>query len=75
MTMKSGEVAFDDPGCRRRGAIRPLVLVAMCLAVLIAQIDTSVVNLATHAIGDSFQAGVTALRWVLDGQFAAYTRK
>ena len=73
MTMNhSGELAFDKPGCRRPAAIRPLVLVAMCLAVLIAQIDTSVVNLATHAIGDSFQAGVTALQWVLDAYNLVY---
>lgn len=73
MTMKqSGELALDKPGCRRAAAIRPLVLIAMCLAVLIAQIDTSVVNLATHAIGDSFRAGVTALQWVLDAYNLVY---
>lgn len=57
-----GEGALGHPGCRRRATTRLLVLVGMCLAVLIAQIDSSVVNLATHAIGDSFQAGVAPLQ-------------
>jgi hypothetical protein len=39
--------ARDMPDLRRVTAIRTLVLCAMCLGVLIAQIDTSVVNLAT----------------------------
>jgi len=72
MMKQGGEIVFDKPGCRRRTAIRPLVLVAMCLAVLIAQIDTSVVNLATHAVGDSFGAGVTSLQWVLDAYNLVY---
>src|SRR5579875_3414949 len=67
-----GEGALGHPGCRRRATARRLVLVGMCLAVLIAQIDTSVVNLATHAIGDSFQAGVAPLQWVLDAYNLVY---
>jgi MFS transporter, DHA2 family, methylenomycin A resistance protein len=72
MTNQSGEIALTNRDGRRRAAIRPLVLVAMCLAVLIAQIDTSVVNLATHAIGDRFQAGVAPLQWVLDAYNLVY---
>ena len=72
MMKQTGELALDKPRCGRPAAIRPLVLVAMCLAVLIAQVDTSVVNLATHAIGDSFRAGVTALQWVLDAYNLVY---
>ena len=50
-----------------RPRTRPgLVLFAMCLAVLVAQIDTSVVNLGAHAIGDALGLGVSALQWVLD---------
>ena len=67
-----GEGALGHPGCRRRATTRLLVLVGMCLAVLIAQIDSSVVNLATHAIGDSFQAGVAPLQWVLDAYNLVY---
>jgi EmrB/QacA subfamily drug resistance transporter len=59
-------------GCRRGTIARTIVLLAMCLGVLIAQVDTSVVNLATHAIGASFQAGVAPLQWVLDAYNLVY---
>jgi EmrB/QacA subfamily drug resistance transporter len=57
---------------RRAATNRPLVLLALCLGVLVAQIDTSVVNLASHAIGVTFQAGVAPLQWVLDGYNLTY---
>ena len=38
-----------------------LILLTMSLGVLIAQIDTSVVNLAVKEIGARLGAGVTAL--------------
>jgi MFS transporter, DHA2 family, methylenomycin A resistance protein len=41
-------------------------LLTLCLAVLVAQIDTAVVNLGTHRIGAYFHAGVDALQWVVD---------
>lgn len=44
----------------------------MCLAVLIAQVDTSVVNLAVRAIGQGLGAGVAGLQWVLDSYNLAY---
>ncbi len=72
MINRHGEGALGNPGCGRRATARRLVLVGMCLAVLIAQIDTSVVNLATHAIGDSFRAGVAPLQWVLDAYNLVY---
>lgn len=72
MSDQYGHVALRNADHRPRGAIQSFVLVAMCLAVLIAQIDTSVVNLATHAIGDSLQVGVAALQWVLDGYNVVY---
>jgi MFS transporter, DHA2 family, methylenomycin A resistance protein len=43
-----------------------LILLTMSLGVLIAQIDTSVVNLAVKPIGSSLNAGVTALQWIVD---------
>ena len=43
-----------------------LILLTMSLGVLIAQIDTSVVNLAVKRIGADFNAGVTALQWIVD---------
>lgn len=54
---------IDTPRSRTRPG---LVLFAMCLGVLVAQIDTSVVNLGAHAIGDALGLGVSALQWVLD---------
>ncbi|HEX3863213.1 MAG TPA: MFS transporter [Stellaceae bacterium] len=65
-------IADDGLICRRRTAPRALVLLAMCLGVLVAQIDTSVVNLATHAIGVTFHAGVAPLQWVLDAYNLVY---
>jgi len=51
---------------------RTVVLLALCLGVLVAQIDTSVVNLAMHAIGVTFRAGVAPLQWVLDAYNLVY---
>lgn len=50
----------------------PLTLVTLCLAVLVAQIDTAVVNLATRPIGEHFHADVDALQWVLDSYNLVY---
>jgi hypothetical protein len=47
--------------CQRAATVRTIVLLAMRLAVLIARIDTSVVNLATHAIGVTFHTDVASL--------------
>lgn len=49
-----------------------LVLLTLCLGVLVAQLDTSVVNLAIQPIGRAFGASVSALQWVLDGYNLAY---
>jgi MFS transporter, DHA2 family, methylenomycin A resistance protein len=49
-----------------------LILPTLCAAVLIAQIDTSVVNLATRPIGGYFGAGVVALQWVVDSYNLVY---
>ncbi len=51
---------------------RGLVLLTLCLGVLIAQIDTSVVNLAVQPIGRSFSANVPTLQWVVDGYNLPY---
>jgi EmrB/QacA subfamily drug resistance transporter len=60
------------PAYERGATARAIVLLALCLGVLVAQIDTSVVNLATHAIGTTFQAGVTPLQWMLDAYNLVY---
>jgi MFS transporter, DHA2 family, methylenomycin A resistance protein len=49
-----------------------LILLTMSLGVLIAQIDTSVVNLAVKQIGAKLGAGVTALQWVIDAYNLVY---
>jgi MFS transporter, DHA2 family, methylenomycin A resistance protein len=43
-----------------------LILLTMSLGVMIAQIDTSVVNLAAKSIGTDMKASVTELQWVVD---------
>ena len=53
---------------KRRG----FILLTLCLGVLVAQIDTSVVNLALHPIGDDLQVGIAPLQWVVDGYNLAY---
>jgi len=56
------------PVAQRRG----LILLTLCLGVLIAQVDTSVVNLALHPIGDALDIGIASLQWVVDGHNLAY---
>jgi DHA2 family methylenomycin A resistance protein-like MFS transporter len=51
---------------------RWLTLLTLCTAVLIAQLDTSVVNLAVRPIGDDFHAGVGTLQWVVDSYNLLY---
>jgi DHA2 family methylenomycin A resistance protein-like MFS transporter len=56
----------------RTAPTNTLILTTMSLGVLIAQIDTSVVNLAVKEIGASLNAGVTALQWVVDAYNLVY---
>ncbi|WP_334040308.1 MFS transporter [Burkholderia ambifaria] len=65
----SGDFAPTAVAVARR---RSLTLLTLCLAVLVAQVDTAVVNLATRAIGDYFHAGVGALQWVVDSYNLTY---
>jgi EmrB/QacA subfamily drug resistance transporter len=51
---------------------RSLVLLTLCLGVLVAQVDTSVVNLAMQPIGATFHAPVSGLQWVLDAYNLSY---
>jgi EmrB/QacA subfamily drug resistance transporter len=48
------------------------VLITTCLAVFLAQLDTSVVNLALKRIGAQLGSSVTELQWVVDGYNLAY---
>jgi EmrB/QacA subfamily drug resistance transporter len=56
----------------RRARHKPVVLLTLCLGVLVAQVDTSVVNLAMQPIGGAFGASVTQLQWVLDAYNLVY---
>lgn len=58
----------DHPSSPRNGP----VLLILCLAVLLAQVDTSVVNLAVHAIGIGLHASIDSLQWVVDGYNLSY---
>ncbi|CAI0837994.1 MFS transporter [Serratia entomophila] len=51
---------------------RSLALLALCLAVLVAQVDTAVVNLATRPIGEFFSASIGELQWVVDSYNLVY---
>jgi hypothetical protein len=43
-----------------------LTLPILCAAVLVAEVDFSVVNLATKPIGEHFGAGVGVRQWLTD---------
>jgi MFS family permease len=49
-----------------------LTLPVLCVAVLVAQVDSSVANLATRPIGAYFTADVSALQWVIDSYNLVY---
>jgi EmrB/QacA subfamily drug resistance transporter len=49
-----------------------LVLLATSLGVLLAQIDTSVVNLGLKSIAADLNAGVSEMQWVIDAYNVAY---
>jgi len=53
---------------RRSEPARPtaFVLLAMCLGVFIAQLDSSVVYLGAHTISAALNASITQTQWVLD---------
>src|SRR6266487_216706 len=59
---------------RRRGmaGALPVVLITTCLGVFLAQLDTSVVNLALKHIFAELGSSITQLQWVLDGYNLAY---
>jgi EmrB/QacA subfamily drug resistance transporter len=61
-----------DASPARTARYRRLTLTALCLAVLVAQVDTAVVNLAVRPIGAYFHAGVGAMQWVIDSYNLVY---
>jgi len=65
-------VGFPGEATRAPADRRWLALLTLCLAVLVAQLDTSVVNLAVRPIGTDFRADVGALQWVVDSYNLLY---
>src|SRR5690242_13693834 len=57
---------------RGRSAHNATILFTMCLGVFIAQLDSSVVNLAVKHIGADLDASVSELQWVLDAYNLVY---
>ncbi|ARM92406.1 major facilitator superfamily domain-containing protein (plasmid) [Rhizobium sp. CIAT894] len=55
-----------------RSNLKPAALAILCLGVVVAQIDTSVVNLAVQPIGLDLGASVTQLQWVIDAYNLVY---
>lgn len=51
---------------------RDVMLWTLCLGVLMVQVDTSVANLAVHAIGVSLHASLRTLQWTIDGYNLVY---
>lgn len=49
-----------------------LTLVTLCLAVLVAQIDTAIVNLAATPVGMDFDTDVQTLQWFIDSYNLVY---
>jgi len=49
-----------------------LTLLTLCVAVMIAQLDTFIVNLGARAIGDDFGTGVGELQWIVDSYNLVY---
>src|SRR5262245_58602749 len=56
----------------RTTRVTSVILLTMSLGVLIAQIDTSVVNLAVKQIGVDLSASVNTLQWVVDAYNLVY---
>jgi len=67
-----GSTASAQPASIATAKSGALTLATLCIAMLIAQLDTSVVNLATKPIGAAFHAPVNALQWVIDGYNLTY---
>ncbi|VIO68074.1 Multidrug resistance protein Stp [Bradyrhizobium ivorense] len=66
---------MDDMLRRNRMVTRAshrLTLLTLCLVVMIAQIDTFIVNLGARAIGEHFDASMGELQWIVDSYNLVY---
>jgi len=55
-----------------RPARNRLTLPVLCAAVFLAQLDTSIANLAVRSIGEHFAASMSALQWIIDSYNLVY---
>ena len=62
--------AWGNPSPKH--AILSPVLIITCIGVFLAQLDTSIVNLALRQIGAGLGASVKELQWVIDAYNLAY---
>ena len=70
--MNRSPALFTADGMAGTATRRRLALASLCLAVLVVQIDTSVVYLAVQPIGADFGAGIASLQWVIDSYNLTY---
>ena len=63
---QSQAIAMPSTTAAHGGVHTGLILLAMCLGVFIAQLDSSVVYLAVSNIGRDLNAGITEQQWILD---------
>lgn len=61
-----------EQSTRAYSQLKPAALAILCLGVIVAQVDTSVVNLAVQPIGLDLKASVTELQWVVDAYNLVY---
>lgn len=47
-------------------------LLVLCLGVVLIQVDTSLVNLAAHLIGEHLHVSLSTLQWTVDGYNLSY---
>src|SRR5262245_58306444 len=66
--LRHADNGTQDLAHAHKGAI----LFTMCLGVFVAQLDSSVVNLAVKHIGGDLNAGVNQLQWVVDSYNLVY---
>src|SRR5262245_59278249 len=70
--MKENAMAINAARMNGNVSNPHLVLLASSLGVLLAQIDTSVVNLALKSIAGDLRAGVSQMQWVIDAYNLVY---
>ncbi|GGP21497.1 MFS transporter [Silvimonas iriomotensis] len=66
------DLSLPHAGQQTRAPLQRLTLLALCLAVLVAQVDTAIINLAARPIGMALAAETSQLQWVVDSYNLVY---